>query len=191
MEFWPALIVLAVIAMAFKLLSRRPPRRDHAAPGFPVGPDSPAAQPKEYRYRPAAALLTRGEQAFAAALERGLHPGTRMLAKVRVADVITPANAAERGAFARISQKQLDFVIVNSADWTVLAAIELNDRSHDTPERRERDALLASNFRSAEVPLHFVRAQANYGTLELTRLLPVPATRAVSAARLESAAQRS
>lgn len=56
-------------------------------------------------------MLSNAERAFAAALEAALPPGARLLAKVRIADMIKPANASDRPAFFRISQKHLDFVV--------------------------------------------------------------------------------
>jgi hypothetical protein len=106
-------------------------------------------------------LLSNAERAFAAALEAALPPGARLLAKVRIADMIKPANASDRPAFFRISQKHLDFV-VTTRDWKPLAAIELNDRSHDSARRRARDEFLRQAFAAAGVPLHFVRAAARY-----------------------------
>ena len=47
-----------------------------------------------------------------------------------------PASTRDRGAFLKISQKHVDFLVVNK-EWSVVAAIELNDRTHDAPHRRE------------------------------------------------------
>lgn len=132
-----------------------------------------AGRDRTYAYT-AAPLLTKAERAFAEALEPCLPPDSRLLAKVRVADVISAARAGDRGAFSKISQKHLDFVIA-TRDWTVIAAVELNDKSHAEPKRAERDRFLEEAFRGAQVPLHFVRAAARYDATALrTLILPTP-----------------
>lgn len=157
MQTWhiiAAAIVLAVIAVALRGRARTR---------------------KHYAYRPAP-ILTKGERAFAHALEQCLPQGARLLAKVRLADVLHPSSPRDRGAFLKISQKHLDFV-VTTQDWTVLAAIELNDKSHDAPSRQARDAFLGKAFEGAGIPLHFVPARAKYDPAELERLWePKPAT---------------
>lgn len=129
---------------------------------------------RTYAYS-SAPILSKGERAFADVLEQCLPQGARLLAKVRLADVLNPASPRDRGAFLKISQKHIDFVIT-ARDWTVLAAIELNDKSHDAPGRQARDAFIGKAFEGAGIPLHFVRARAKYDPTELQRLwAPQPA----------------
>lgn len=152
MEIWLAFIALAVVAAVLSAMAKK--------------------RPKAYEYR-AAPILTKGERAFADALEPTLPAGSRLLAKVRVADLITPKTPREIAAFRKISQKHMDFVIADRA-WKVIAAVELNDKSHEAPARRERDNFLRDAFAGAGVALHFVRAQARYEPAALTQLLATP-----------------
>lgn len=154
METWhviAALIILAIIAAALK--SKAGPRRSYA-------------------YKPAP-ILTKGERAFADAIEQCLPPGARLLAKMRLADLLNPASARDRGAFLKISQKHVDFVIT-ARDWTVLTAIELNDKSHHAQHRRDRDAFIQKACEGAGIRLHFVRAAARYDLEALKELFQEP-----------------
>jgi hypothetical protein len=117
----------------------------------------------------AAAVLTNAERAFADALEQAIGPDHRLLIKMRVADVITP-RTSDRAAFLKISQKHLDFVVTDR-DWNVVAAIELNDRSHNSSRRQQRDQFLKQAFESAGVVLHFVPARSRYDVAKLAELL--------------------
>lgn len=86
-----------------------------------------------------------------------------IMCKVRLADVVTcPVRRDRRGPFAAISQKHLDFVLCDPSTTRIILAIELDDRSHDSPRRQKRDALVDDALRSADVPLLRVKAQAFY-----------------------------
>jgi hypothetical protein len=98
-------------------------------------------------------LLTPGERRF---YHHGLKPaiGDRYLIsfKVRLADVIT-AKDWESQYGRKIAQKHLDFVLVTPKTTRIVAAIELNDASHDASERQRRDDFLSQALRSAGIPL--------------------------------------
>ena len=119
----------------------------------------------DYQLR-AEGLFTQGERAFLAALKGSLPPGVRLFGKVRLADIFTPSGQVPEGdrrrAFWRISQKHVDFLLVREDDLTPLAGVELDDRSHEAFERRERDAFVDSVFASGGLPLLHFQAQAYY-----------------------------
>ena len=98
-------------------------------------------------------LLTPGERRF---YHNGLRPAVatryEVSFKVRLADVITVDDWLSAHG-RRISQKHLDFVLTTPKTTRIVAAIELNDASHETIERKQRDEFLSEALRSAEVPL--------------------------------------
>ena len=117
-------------------------------------------------------LLTDGELAFYDVLRRGLPPGVAISMKVRLADVLDcPSAARQQGYFAKISQKHLDFVLYDVATTKILAAVELDDRSHERRDRRERDAFLEQAMAVAGVPLLRVPAAAWYDARQLRDLV--------------------
>ncbi|MBK0004290.1 DUF2726 domain-containing protein [Erwinia sp. S38] len=55
--------------------------------------------------------------------------------------------------FSLVSKWHCDVVIVDRATFEVVAAVELDDRSHLKPARRRRDILLKEVMRQADIPL--------------------------------------
>lgn len=104
-------------------------------------------------YRSHSTLLTAGERRF---YHDGLKPAVadRYLIsfKVRLADVIA-AQDWESIHGRKIAQKHLDFVLVTPKLMRIVAAIELNDATHDCPDRQRRDDFLAQALQSAGIPL--------------------------------------
>ena len=98
-------------------------------------------------------LLTPGERRF---YHQGLVEaiGDRYLIsfKVRLADVISTKHWESRHG-RRIAQKHLDFVLTTPTTVRIVAAIELNDASHDVAERQSRDDFLFEALQSAGIPL--------------------------------------
>lgn len=116
--------------------------------------------PVDYQIVPS--LLTPHEAAWKEALMRNLPPGTILLAKVRLIDVIHPKNPKSQAARNRVISKHLDFLLVDSATWTPMAAIEIDDSSHRRPDRQKRDRFLEEACESAG--LRLVRLSGRPGT---------------------------
>jgi ssDNA-binding Zn-finger/Zn-ribbon topoisomerase 1 len=111
-------------------------------------------------------LFTATEFRFLQVLRKALPTGLEIFAKVRVADVLQPVQELDpkawRAAFNRITGKHLDFVLCDRESGRLLCAIELNDRSHERVDRRERDALIASACAGAGFPLLMLPVQRDY-----------------------------
>ena len=91
-----------------------------------------------------------------------------VLAKVRVADLVEVHGVYGRKwwtAFARVSQKHVDFVVASRQTLEALVAIELDDSSHQRRERRKRDDLLNAVFVQAGIPL--IRFTLGYTTTDV------------------------
>jgi hypothetical protein len=104
-------------------------------------------------YRRRRGLLSPGERRF---FHDGLKPavdGRYLISfKVRLADVITVDDW--KGKYGRkIAQKHVDFVLVTPKTTRVVAAIELNDTSHEMADREQRDAFVGDALRVAGIPL--------------------------------------
>jgi hypothetical protein len=112
-------------------------------------------------YKAKGPLCSPTESAFLAALEQALPPTQRVFVQVRLIDVIEPRRA-DPAARNRVISKQLDFVVCDHTTLKVLFAIELNDRSHERPERQQRDAFLSNAMRDAGLPLYFFKAARRY-----------------------------
>ena len=96
----------------------------------------------------------------------------RILGKVRIADVITPEKGMNRKhwqiAFNRISAKHFDYLLCDKLTLEVIAAIELDDKSHKQTRTQQRDLLIEQACESAKLPLIRFDAKRSY-QLELIR----------------------
>jgi hypothetical protein len=124
-------------------------------------------------YQSRTTLLTEGERRF---YYCGLKPaiGQRYLVsfKVRLADVIRVERW--RSCYGRkIAQKHLDFVLLTTAGTRIVAAIELNDASHETADRQLRDEFVRSALRSARIPLVTFPIYRSYDPKKIDRRIRV------------------
>jgi hypothetical protein len=110
-------------------------------------------------------LLTAAEQKFYEALDAAIDGRFVILSKVRVADlfIVTSASGPARYRVLRsIACKHVDFVLAKAENLRPIAAIELDDSSHQRADRRLRDQLLDDLFEKAAFPLLRFRTAANY-----------------------------
>ena len=122
-------------------------------------------------YVVAPALLTPAERAFFAVLRQAAGGDFHLFAKVRLGDIlqIEPGVSGRRrfAAFGRISSKHADFVLCDRRTFAVLGVVELDDRSHQRPERRERDRFFDAAMRQAGLPVLRVTARRSYDAQDL------------------------
>lgn len=111
----------------------------------------PASAPAQLRYR-RQAVLTKTELRFferllAAFPEQIVVPQMAMSAIIE-ADISADNKADRHKLRGKISQKRMDFVVLDRKTCQVLHVIELDDATHDKPSRKQedanRDAILAS-----------------------------------------------
>lgn len=111
-------------------------------------PDMRVAMPYDYTAKP---LLTPTEARFHACLVQITQDRCRIQIKPRLADVFEHEKV--KGAFQKISQRHVDFLICRNDDWMPMLGIELDDASHNRPDRKERDMFVNLLFASTGVPL--------------------------------------
>jgi very-short-patch-repair endonuclease len=70
----------------------------------------------------------------------------------------------------KIDRKRVDFLLCDPKTLKPVFAIELDDSSHERPDRQERDAFVEEVFEAAELPLVRVPAKQAYNTRELIAL---------------------
>lgn len=120
-------------------------------------------------------LLSKAERSFYGVLLQAVRDRAVVMAKVRVADVLEPEHGVGgsrwQKAFNRISSKHFDFVLCKPDDLSIVAAIELDDKSHNKRQRGQRDEFLNKACGSAQLPLHRIKARKNYSVEELRNLL--------------------
>jgi len=113
-------------------------------------------------------IMSNGEFAFYRALSRAVGEEFDIMTKVRAAAVVSCSRANWAAGYGTpIAQKELDFVLLRPGTSYVVAAVELDDKTHDLPERQERDAFLDAAFESASVPLVRFKALSRYRAEEI------------------------
>ena len=117
-------------------------------------------------------LMTDTEFVFYRALLDAVGEELTIMSKVRAAAVVGCSRADWAAGYgAPIAQKELDFVLLRPGTSYVLAAVELDDRSHERRERRERDQFLDAAFETAGVPLLRFRVQRRYVAADIREAL--------------------
>ena len=148
-DYW--VLTLPLAALLWSLLARLSAKRHQ----FPYG------------QRPA--IMTNNERAFYRALRRATDEAFDVFAMVRIADLlVVRSGSAKRQSWQnRINCKHIDFVLCDPEDLQPLLAIEVDDRSHLSVSRRERDHFVDRAFDAAGLPLMRVQASRRYSAKEL------------------------
>lgn len=123
---------------------------------------------RQAKYKSREYLFTKPEWRFANALQSAVQHDWLMMGKVRIADIIAVENdpRLERGdwmrAFSRISQKHIDYVLVDPRSGRIECCIELDDASHNRKDRIKRDVFVNAAFDQADLPLLRIPTQSHY-----------------------------
>jgi len=129
----------------------------------------------DYPYEPQEVLFSPAERSFFGVLSQAAGDEAVIFGKVRIADVMKPRKGLSRSdwqkAFNRISAKHFDYVVCTPDTLSVIAVVELDDRSHAKKKRIERDHFVENACSSAGITLHRVKARAAYKLVELRELI--------------------
>lgn len=114
----------------------------------------------KYHYNAIENIFTDTERRFYFKLLDAINNEYQVFAKVRIADALTPNMPKQhwQSAFNKIKAKHFDYVLCDDA-LEIVAAIELDDSSHQRADRIERDIFVNSACKSAKLPL--IRFQTN------------------------------
>lgn len=73
--------------------------------------------------------------------------------------------------FNKIIRKSFDFVIFDKQNLNVLLVIELDDKTHERPDRMDRDANVNKIAEQAKLKILHIKPQDNYNIFELTKII--------------------
>jgi hypothetical protein len=156
------IIAVVIFASGLFLLARRTEKEKATQEALP--------------YQKVEALFSPAERSFLGVLHQAVGNNASIFGKVRVADVVEPkaglGRSAWQKAFNRISAKHFDFLLCDKEGLSVACAIELDDGSHNSKRRQERDEFLKGVCEAAGVPLIQVPAKSGYVIDEVRDLLP-------------------
>ena len=119
--------------------------------------------PGPYTYKKIPYLFTKTEKKFLDVLEKTIGSEYKIMGKVRISDIIKPCRTGDRSewqrAFNKITSKHIDFVICDPESLKIKFCIELDDSSHNRPERIKRDLFVNAAFKNANVKLFRIKTQ--------------------------------
>lgn len=124
-----------------------------------------------YQYKRRNFFLTRAEHECYDALVEAVGQEYRIFAQVHLPTLVDNKVVGQnwRGAFRHISEKSVDFVLCDKAYISPKLAIELDDKTHERPERQERDREVERILRDAGVPLLRLENRGHFNPSELAQ----------------------
>lgn len=168
-----ALLIIVVVIVGFRLYENshknRPgskPRQQSKEPLVISAERGFKQEGNNYPYVQVDKLFTPAEQIFLEDLSSLLKNQFNIYGKVRVADVLWIEKGISRSewqtAFNKINRKHFDYVLCDKEDNSFVCAVELNDSSHNSGKRKERDDFLMAACSAANFPLVMVPWQRSY-----------------------------
>lgn len=108
-------------------------------------------------------LCSKGELAFYRVLAHAVPAGLGISMKTRLGDVVgCTAEGWRTGFGAKIAQKHVDFVVFDPVTTAIILVIELDDRTHQQPDRQSRDVFVDQALAAAGVAILRVPAAKEY-----------------------------
>lgn len=152
--YWPFWVVMAII-IALILLMRT------------------WASPARLPYQARGHLVTKSELKFYKSLTKAVQDDWEIFAMVRIADLLRVEKGIQqrRKWLNKILAKHIDFVLCDPGSLEPVICIELDDSSHNRPERIERDIFVNRAFEAAALPLLRIPTQPNYRSREIRELI--------------------
>lgn len=126
----------------------------------------PARHTSAKPYERLPSILTPPEQHFYKVLSSVVREQTIIMAKVRVADLLKVRRSINKkhfwSYFSKISQKHIDYVLIDPQTFTTLCAIELDDKSHLNLDRMKRDRFVNQIMAQTGIPLYRFSVRRRY-----------------------------
>lgn len=125
----------------------------------------------KYRYTRKQFFLTRAEHECYDALVAAVGDKYHVFAQVHLPTILDNKVKGQdwRAALAHINRKSVDFVLCDKAYISPKLAIELDDKSHERPDRQERDREVERILADAGVPLLRLENKGRFDSSELVR----------------------
>lgn len=129
---------------------------------------------RQYPYFARGTLLTKAELQFYKVLKAVVRDQYDVSCKVRLGDII---NCTEyywhKGYGPKISAKHIDFVLHDPTTSNIILCIELDDKSHNRPDRIKRDKFVNGALAAADVPILHVPVTRGYDMGKLQKDIAV------------------
>ena len=115
-----------------------------------------------------AKLLTPGELEFFRVLDVAVRKKYSVFAQVRLANLVNiPDKYFLWKNFNQLGAKCVDFVLYDKNTGSTLIVIELDDKSHERPERKTRDEFVNKVLKEAKIPILHLKYKYQYNIPEI------------------------
>ena len=133
--------------------------------------DSDEHEKPKYRYARKQFFLTRAEHEFYDALIVAVGDKYHVFAQVHLPTILDNKVKGQdwRAALAHINRKSVDFVLCDKTYISPKLAIELDDKSHERPDRQERDKEVERILADAGVQLLRIENKGHFDPAELAQ----------------------
>ena len=115
-------------------------------------------------------FLSIAEQSFFQVLQKSVEGWALILPKVSLSDLFYVRHedpSRYRSLTNKIDRKHVDFLLCDPVTIRPLVGIELDDKSHQRPDRQERDEFVERVFKAAGLPLLRVPVRRSYPMAEM------------------------
>ncbi len=125
---------------------------------------------RRYQYKQKNFFMSRAEHECYDALTIAVGEKYHIFPQVHLPSIVDNKVVGQNwhGAFRHISQKSVDFVLCDKAYISPKLAIELDDRTHERRDRKERDVEVERVLKDAELPLLRLENHGRFNPSELT-----------------------
>ena len=126
---------------------------------------------KKYQYKKKSFFMTRAEHEFYDVLAKAVGNDYLIFAQVHLPTLLDNKVVGQnwRGAFKHISEKSVDFVLCDKAYISPKLAIELDDKTHERPDRQDRDHEVERILQGSELPLLRIENHGRFDPAELSQ----------------------
>jgi len=133
--------------------------------------DDDKEEPKKYQYKQKNFFMSRTEHECFDAILKAVGNGYHIFPQVHLSSIVDNKVTGQnwKGAFKHISQKSVDFVLCDKAYISPKLAIELDDKTHERPDRIERDVEVERILKDAGLPLLRLENNGGFNPQELMR----------------------
>ena len=128
----------------------------------------PGKAKNDLPYRLRDDFLSPAELSFYRVLEQAVGDQFKVNTKVRIGDLLfVPRHEGSQGFTNKIDRKHVDFLLCDPTTVRPLLVIELDDASHNRPDRQERDRFVDQAFAAAGLPILHVKAKRAYSVADI------------------------
>lgn len=126
---------------------------------------------KQYQYKRKMFFMSKAEHECFDVITKAVGDKYIVFAQVHLPTIIDNKVIGQNWlyAFRHISQKSVDFVLCDKAYISPVLAIELDDSTHELPERQARDGEVERVLKSAGVPLLRLENHGQFNPVDIAQ----------------------